>query len=100
MIRANPKASYAECYDQASYRKAIQFAIKRGNKMLTDNQIPRWAPYQIRHSTATFIEETEGLDESQALLGHTSADMTKRYAKGQQAIQRRLALKQQNPFVE
>jgi len=96
---ANPKASYAECYNQASYRKAIQFAIKRGNKILTDNQIPRWAPYQIRHSAATFIEETEGLDESQALLGHTSADMTKRYAKGQQAIQKRIALKQVNPFV-
>ena len=93
--------AFSETYDKDSYRKAIQRAIKRANKTLPpDEQIPNWYPYSIRHSAATFVEETEGLDESQAVLGHTSADMTRRYAKAQQAIQKRVALKQENPFAE
>jgi len=97
----NPGITFSESYNKDSYRGAIQYAIKRANKILpSDKQIPHWYPYQIRHATATFIEEKEGLDESQAVLGHTSADMTRRYAKAQQAIQKRVALEQKNPFEE
>ena len=98
---ANPRASFHESYDRNSYRRAIQYAVKKANKILPDDrQIPNWFPYQNRHSTATFIEEKEGLDESQAVLGHTSADMTKRYAKARERIQKRVALEQTNPFEE
>ena len=98
---ANPSITYSEMFDERAYRRAIQNAIKRANKTLpTDEQIEMWFPYQIRHSTATFLEETQGLDEAQATLGHTSADMTRRYAKAQQKIQKRVALKQENPFAE
>jgi len=98
---AKPRVTFSECYNKDSYRTAIQRAITRANKTLSsDKQIEMWFPYQIRHSTATFVEETEGLDESQAVLGHTTADMTKRYAKARERIQKRVALKQTNPFVE
>ena len=98
---AKPGITFSECYNKDSYRRAIQRTIKRANKTLSsDKQIEMWFPYQIRHSTATFVEETEGLDESQAVLGHTSADMTKRYAKAREKIQKRVALEQTNPFEE
>ena len=98
---ANPGVTFSETFDKDSYRKAIQSSIKRANKTLPpDERIPVWFPYSIRHSAATFVEKNEGLDESQAVLGHTSADMTRRYAKAQQAIQKRVALKQENPFAE
>jgi len=98
---ANPGVIFSECYDKDSYRRAIQRAIKKANKILpADQQIEMWFPYQIRHSTATFIEETEGLDVAQSVLGHTSANTTKRYAKARQKIQKRNAMKQENPFAE
>ena len=96
---ANPGITFAACFDKTSYRKSILYAIDRANTMLpADQQIPHWTPYQIRHSTATRMELEEGLDEAQAVLGHTSADMTKRYARGRERIQKRIALKQINPF--
>jgi len=97
---ANPQV-FSETYNEKSYYKAIRRAIKVGNKTLpSDKQISPWYPYLVRHSTATYVEETQGLDEAQATLGHTSANMTRRYSKAQQAIQKRVALKQTNPFVE
>ena len=94
-----PGVTFAESYDRDSYRKAILYAISKANKNSPpDQQIPHWTPYALRHSAGTRTEVEEGLDESQAVLGHTSADMTKRYAHGQQAIQRKVALKQVNPF--
>ena len=98
---AHPGVTFSESYDKDSYRKAILHAIRRGNKTHpAEQQIPHWTPYQIRHAAATHTEKTEGLDAAQSLLGHTSANMTKRYAHGQEAIQKRLALKQVNPFAE
>jgi integrase len=63
-----------------------------------NEQIPHWTPYLLRNSTATVIEETEGLDEAQAQLGHTSANMTRRYSKAQLKIRENLARKRVNPF--
>jgi hypothetical protein len=39
-----------------------------------------------------------GLDESQALLAHKTADMTRRYSKAQLRIREKLARNRQNPF--
>ena len=92
---AKPK-QYEEFYDANSYRRAIEHAIKKGNK--AGVEIPHWFPYQLRHSAATVAEKTEGLDKAQALLGHTSANTTKRYAHAQLAITEELALNRKNPF--
>ena len=39
-----------------------------------------------------------GLDKAQALLGHKTANVTKRYAHGQLAIAEEMARTRQNPF--
>ena len=90
-----------EFYDESSYRIAIANAIKKGNNVLPEGEkIPHWTPYQIRHAASTYVEKTEGLDKSQALLGHKTANMTKRYSHGQLAITEQLALNRHlhNPF--
>jgi integrase len=54
--------------------------------------------YQLRHAAATDVEESHGLDKAQALLGHKTANMTKRYAKAQLTIAESLARSRRNPF--
>jgi integrase len=46
------------------------------------------------------MELEEGLDEAQALLDHSSADMTKRYAHARLKKMKALARNRINPFDE
>ena len=86
-------------YNRDSYLQAIEHAIEKGNKVLSpDQQIPNWVPYQIRHTAATAMELEVGLDESQALLAHKSANMTRRYSKAQLAKREKLAMDRRNPL--
>jgi integrase len=85
-----------EFYDRNSYRKAILYAIQKGNRHGV--KIPHWTPYLLRNSAATEIELEHGLDKAQAQLGHTSANMTKRYSKAQLKQREKLALVRVNPF--
>ncbi len=41
----------------------------------------RWAPNRLRHSAATDVRRQFGLEGSQAVLGHASADVTQIYAE-------------------
>ena len=94
-----PADNVGEFYDKNSYRKAIEHAIRKGNQTLPDEEkIPHWTPYQLRHAAGTEAEKTGGLDKAQALLGHRTANVTKRYAHGQLAIAEEIALNQHNPF--
>jgi integrase len=95
----NPLTKAKEFFDRNTYRKAIVAAIKRANKKMPDGQkIPHWFPYQIRHSTSTAIEIAEGLDKSQAVLGHKTPNTTRIYSKGQLAIAEKVVRKLGNPF--
>ena len=97
---AKPQRQYAEFYNKDSYRQAVEYAINRGNKVLPeDQQIPHWMPYQMRHTSATAMELAEGLEASQVLLDHASANTTKRYAHGRLEKQKVLARNRQNPFA-
>ncbi|MDR0329052.1 MAG: site-specific integrase [Planctomycetaceae bacterium] len=95
--RAEQNASkVGEFYNRGSYRNAVKYAIEKGNRHGV--KIPHWSPYQLRKSAATAIELEHGLDEAQAQLGHTSADMTKRYSKAQLKQREKLAHSRVNPF--
>jgi len=85
-----------EFYDRSSYRRAVLYAIAKGNRH--GQKIPHWTPYLLRNSAATAIELEHGLDEAQAQLGHTSANMTKRYSAAQLKQREKLALTRRNPF--
>ncbi len=43
-------------------------------------RVPRWTPYQLRHTAATRIREQYGLEAAQVILGHARADVTQIYA--------------------
>jgi integrase len=97
--RASKPQRYNEFYNRFSYRQAVEHAIQKANRQLPEGEkIPHWTPYQLRHAAGTDTEKTEGLDKAQALLGHTSANMTKRYAHGQLAITESMARNRRNPF--
>ena len=96
--RAEKNASkVGEFYDRSSYRRAVKYAIEKGNRH--GQKIPQWTPYLLRNSAATAIELEHGLDEAQAQLGHTSANMTKRYSGAQLKQREKLALSRRNPFA-
>jgi site-specific recombinase XerD len=73
-----------ERYDVDSYRSAIQYAIVRANKQRAlENlpEIPMWFPLQLRHSRATEVRRTHGIEAAQVVLGHRHANVTEIYAE-------------------
>jgi integrase len=97
--REKKPRKYNDTYNKDSYRTAIQRAVCRANKTLPpEEQIEQWCPYMLRRSAGTAVEIAEGLDKSQAMLGHKSPNPTRRYAKGQLKIAEEVARKQVNPF--
>ncbi len=72
--KAEPKRQPGLKYSSPSYYRAIQAAAKRAG-------VPRWYPYQLRHTAATVVRETLGVEAAAALLGHARTDMTEVYAK-------------------
>jgi integrase len=98
--RASKPTRYNEFYDKRSYWRAVNHAIVRGNKILPEGKkIPHWFPYQIRHAAGTETErQTGSLDKAQALLGHKTPNVTRRYAKAQLTIAEEMARNRQNPF--
>jgi len=97
--RATKPTRYNEFYGIYSYRQAIEHAITKGNKVLpVDEQIPHWYPYQLRHAAATAAELAHSDADAQALLGHRTVNMTKRYSKAQLMQRETLARNRHNPF--
>jgi integrase len=97
--RAAKPSRYGEFYNGEAYRNAVQYAIVKGNKVLPDGEkIPHWFPYQLRHAAATATELAHSDKEAQALLGHRTVNMTKRYSKAQLRQREALARNRHNPF--
>jgi integrase len=92
----NTASKVGEFYGRHAYRRAVKYAIAKGNRH--GQNIPDWTPYSLRNAAATAIELEHGLDESQAQLGHRSADMTRRYSAAQLKQREKLALCRVNPF--
>jgi len=61
-------------YDRDSYRRAIEYGIKKAN-------VPHWHPHQLRHSCGTKVRKEFGLDVAQVILGHRTAAITEVYAE-------------------
>jgi integrase len=61
-------------YTRHSYRVAVQRACARAG-------IPAWSPRQLRHTRATMIRRTYGLEAAKAVLGHADTKITEIYAE-------------------
>ena len=97
--RAAKPRKIAEFYNKDNYRQAVEYAINKGNKTLSEGeQIEYWTTYRIRHQAATAIELEENIDASMVLLDHASINTTRRYAHGRLEKQKELARNRVNPF--
>lgn len=70
----------AEAYTKDTYNAAVRRAIKLANDQASDGEaVAHWTPYQLRHAAATFVSLL--LDEASAstALGHSNAEITRRY---------------------
>ena len=61
-------------YYPREYAKAIQRAATKAG-------VPQWSPYQLRHTGITLMAEKAGVDNVQALAGHSKRAMTIHYSK-------------------
>jgi site-specific recombinase XerC len=43
--------------------------------------IPHWHPHQLRHTAATELRKTHGLEAAQVILGHRTLTVTQVYAE-------------------
>lgn len=62
--RSRPPGDF---YTSASYRRAVARAAKRAS-------VPEWSPNQLRHTRATELRRTFGIDTAGAVLGHSKLE--------------------------
>jgi integrase len=66
----SPGDRYSRCAPNNAIRRACEAA-----------GVPRWTLAQLRHSRATELRETYGLDVAAAVLGHAKPSMTAHYSR-------------------
>jgi site-specific recombinase XerC len=74
-----PKRPKRDRYDTASYRRAITYGLTKARK--SGVEVNHWHPNQLRHTRATEIRKSDGIEAAQVVLGHARADVTQVYAE-------------------
>ena len=74
-----PKRPKRDRYDTNSYRRAIEYGLKKAKKV--GFAVPHWHPHQLRHNRGTEVRKKYGIEAAQVALGHARADMTEVYAE-------------------
>lgn len=69
-------------YTSDGFRRAVARAVSKANEDRDENdQLPSWAPNQIRHLVASEVRKSHGLDVAQVLLGHSRLTTTQVYSE-------------------
>ncbi len=68
-----------ERYDTDSYRRAIEYGIRKA--LQDEKAVEHWHPHQLRHRYATEVRKRYGIEAAQVALGHQRADVTQLYAE-------------------
>lgn len=82
--KATPVRAPGAAYSVSAYGYAIRKAAKKAHA-------PSWHPNQLRHTVATEVRRTHGLEAAQVLLGHTHAKVTELYGERDLALAVRVA---------
>ncbi len=91
--KKNPERKPNDAYTTGSYARAIRYACKKAwpaPKGLDRDQARQWendhcwAPNQLRHSLATLVRKSDGLEAASILLGHSQLGVTQVYAQADQ----------------
>ena len=93
--KVQPALAFKEHYDAISYRISIKYAITACNKVRRAEAkaagvepvlVPKWTPYQLRHTAATKVRKEMGYECAGATLGHTNMSATAIYAERNQGL--------------
>jgi len=76
--KKKPKITPGECYITTSYARAIRYACKKA-------AIEVWGPNRLRHSLATHVRKSGGLEAAAVILGHSEVGVTQIYAEADRA---------------
>lgn len=88
--RVNPARAPGSAYSVDSYRRSITRACDCANRRAlleagltpdADRRVPRWFPHQLRHSFATNVRRTFGVEAARLALGHRHVRTTEIYAE-------------------
>ena len=71
-------------YTTGSYRRAVERAC-------IDHGLERWSPNRLRHTRATEVRRSYGLDAASAVLGHSKIETTQVYAERAWELAERVA---------
>jgi integrase len=85
----NPKRPKRERYDRDSYRRAINYGLRKAKK--AGFVLPHWHPHQLRHNRGTEVRRRYGIEAAQVALGHARADVTEVYAEKNMEMATRIA---------
>ncbi|MBM3982340.1 MAG: site-specific integrase [Planctomycetes bacterium] len=75
----------------AEWQKRLTAAQR--SELLAWHSAHRWTPNQLRHTFATRVRKTHGLEAAQVTLGHSKADTTQIYAERNEALAAGVAAK-------
>jgi len=90
--KENPQKQPGDCYDSCSYGKAVRRAIAEARRDIKckggdpDKELPKWTPYQLRHTAATKARKMFNYETAGALLGHSNMSATAIYAERNQSL--------------
>jgi integrase len=72
--KATPRWTAGEKYDRNSYARAVRRAAVSAG-------VGTWSPHRLRHTFATEVRKSFGLEAVQVCLGHSQAAVTEIYAE-------------------
>ena len=73
-----PMKAPGTSYNTASYGNAIRYACRKAG-------VVPWAPNRLRHSLATQVRKSDGLEAAAVILGHSEVGVTQIYAEADRA---------------
>ncbi len=88
----DPKRTPGDVYDFQVYGRAISRALDRARADIKakggdpDKELPKWTPYQLRHTAATKARKMFNYETAGALLGHSNMSATAIYAERNQGL--------------
>jgi integrase len=93
---SNGERELNERYDRRTYRKAVQYAIKKAQKAgvkIGDKPVMMWTPHQLRHTATTRAAKEFGIEIAKAATGHAHISTTQIYAEKDMEAAKKVALK-------
>ena len=84
-VQKRPRQNLANRYSSTSYGHAIWRACRQAG-------LPHWSPNRLRHTRATELRKSFGLDAAGAVLGHSRLETTQIYAERSVELAAKVAL--------